>query len=590
MQGNWVPEAAQPDKAARQAARWADAGAGLCVAGLLLPEAVAYAGLAHLPVANALTASMLGLAIYALFGGSRFAIVAPTSSSATLCAAAVVSVTAGAGAAGAGGVAGASTDSSAYLQAFSALVLLAGGLLALLAWARQGQLSAFVSRPVLRAFAFALAITIVIKQLPDALGLVLPSSMSHDPFHVLAYAIEHLRDWHGPSVLLALGAGALLLFLSHFPKWPASMGMMVLSIAAARLLDLKAMGIEEVGAIAPPRFDFAVPDLPWADWLRLGELAFGLVVLLFAESWGSVRAMALAHPDPAKDRPLDANRELLVLGACNAASALLHGMAVGAGFSASSANAAAGATSKWAGGVALLVMAAALLLALPALHLLPRPVLAVAVISALWHALSPGPLLAVWRMNRDRLLVVGSVAAVLVLGVLHGMLAAIALSLVAALRRFSLPVVHTLGQLGATRNYVTLEGHEGQEGQNRVLAVPGVLILRPEEPLFFASSERVVRQVVQMAGPRPGHEADPSDIRTVVLSLEESSDLDSTAAECLLELSAILKTRGQQLVLARVKDGVRQLLVQLDPQGLGNPQRLFWSVADAAESSRPAIS
>ena len=582
MPVNLVIEALKSNMAAKITQRWADAGAGLCVAGLLLPEAVAYAGLAHLPVANALTASMLGLAIYALFGGSRFAIVAPTSSSATLCAAAVVSVTASAGGDAL------TLTSGAYLQAFLALVLMTGGLLALLAWARQGQLSAFVSRPVLRAFAFALAITIVIKQLPDALGLALPPGMSRDPFHVLAYALGHMRNWHVPSVLLAFSAGALVLIFRRFPKWPASMLVMLLSIAAAYWLDLKALGIEEVGAIDPPRFAFAVPDLPWAEWLRLGELAFGLVVLLFAESWGSVRAMALAHPDPANDQPLDANRELLVLGACNAASALLQGMAVGAGFSATSANAAAGATSKWAGGVALLVIGIALLIALPALHLLPRPVLAVAVISALWHALSPGPLLAVWRMDRDRLLIVGSVAAVLVFGVLHGMLAAIALSLVAALRRFSQPVVHALGQLGTSRNYVAIDGHEG------AIAVRGVLILRPEEPLFFASAERVVRQVAQMAKPQAG-EADTHGVvhtmvHTVVLSLEESSDLDSTAVECLLELSASLKTKGQQLLLARVKDQVRQLLEQLDPQGLGNPQRLFWSVADAAESVRSTAS
>lgn len=97
-----------------------------------------------------------------------------------------------------------------------------------------------------------------------------------------------------------------------------------------------------------------------------------------------------------------------------------------------------------------------------------------------------------------------------------------------------------------------------------------------------------------MAKPQAG-EADTHGVvhtmvHTVVLSLEESSDLDSTAVECLLELSASLKTKGQQLLLARVKDQVRQLLEQLDPQGLGNPQRLFWSVADAAESVRSTAS
>ena len=101
MPGNCVPEtvgdSAPPTETSQLAARWADVGAGLCVAGLLLPEAVAYAGLAHLPVASALTVSMLGLAIYAVFGGSPFAIVAPTSSSAILYVAAAVSVKATAG-------------------------------------------------------------------------------------------------------------------------------------------------------------------------------------------------------------------------------------------------------------------------------------------------------------------------------------------------------------------------------------------------------------------------------------------------------------------------------------------------------------
>ena len=159
---------------------WGDLGAGLCVAGLLIPEAIAYAGLAGLPVVNALVATMTGLAIYAMFGGSRFAIVAPTSSTATLSAAAVLSIPTTVG----------TTNTTAYLQALLALVLLAGSALALLAWARQGRLSAFVSRPVLRGFAFALALTIVVKQLPDALGFALPHTPGSDPIHVLFFCTD----------------------------------------------------------------------------------------------------------------------------------------------------------------------------------------------------------------------------------------------------------------------------------------------------------------------------------------------------------------------------------------------------------------
>ena len=547
--------AGSPDAAA-PASRWRDLGAGLCVAGLLLPEAVAYAGLARLPVVHALTALMVGLGVYAVFGGSRFAIVAPTSSTATLSAAAVLSLSGTA----------AAVDPAAYAQAVLALVLLAGGLLMVLALARQGQLSAFVSRPVLRGFGFALAITIVIKQLPDALGIALPQGAGADPLHVLVFAATHVSGWHLPSAAIALAAAVVVAGLRYWPRVPASMVVIVLAIIAASLLGLKSLGVEEVGAVQRPSLRLGVPDLPLNEWLQIGEVAFGLVVLVFAESWGSMRNLALAHGDS-----LDANRELMVLGACNVAAALLQGMPVGAGFSATSANAAARATSRWAGVIALGVIGAVLAAALPALQMLPRPVLAVAVISALWHALNPQPLLDVWRMRRDRLLVLGAVLAVLAFGVLHGILIAIALSVLDAMRRFSQPVVHELGELGSSRNFVVMDTHQD------VVAVPGLLILRPEEPLFFASAERVAADVMVRVRGRDA-------LRTVVLSLEESSDLDSTAVECLLELDQRLGAIGKGFVLTRVKEPVRELLGRWDPRELGASDRLYWSVADAAHA------
>jgi MFS superfamily sulfate permease-like transporter len=548
-------DATQPAAGTPRRPSLSDAVAGLCVAGLLIPEAVAYAGLAHVPVPHALVAALLGLGLYALFGGSRFAVVAPTSSTAALAAAAVL------------GADGASTPEH-YLALMLALVLAAGAILMLLAWARQGQLSAFVARPVLRGFAFALAISIVIKQLPDVLGVVPAAGEGGDPLRLLLYLLGHVQDWHAAPMAVAAAAAAPLVLLRRWPVLPASLLVMVLAIVGAQALGLRAYGVAEVGAVAAPGFRPAWPALAPNEWLRMGELAFGLVVLIFAESWGSMRTLALAHGDT-----LDANRELLVLGACNVASGLFQGMPVGAGFSASTANAAAGAQSRWAGAVALAVMGAALLLALPALHLLPRAVLAVAVISALWHALSAAPLLATWKLERDRTLVVAAIVAVLLLGVLDGMLAAIALSLLAALRRFSQPVVHELGQLGDSHNFVGLEVNSSAQ------RVPGLLVLRPEEPLFFASAERVAADITQRLAAHP-------EARVVVLSLEESADLDSTAVECLLELHQRLHRQGKHLALARVKETVRALLLKVDPEGLGREARMFWSVADAADAMR----
>ncbi|MBV8124256.1 MAG: SulP family inorganic anion transporter [Burkholderiaceae bacterium] len=537
----------------------ADVTAGLCVAGILMPEAVAYAGLAQLPVVHALTACLMGLLIYALLGGSRYAVVAPTSSTATLGAAAAL----GLAARGPDGLA----HSIGFVQAFMALVLAAGLMLMLLGAARQGQLSAYVSRPVLRGFSFALAITIVIKQLPDALGFKLPAASGGDPLHVLVYTATHVALWQPVAVLVALVAGAAMALLRRWPQWPASMLVMVAAIALTRLLGLPAYGLEVVGQVDFAGLSLTVPRLSLAEWLQVIELAVGLMVLIFAESWGSMRTLALLHGDS-----LNPNRELLVLGACNVGAALCQGMPVGGGFSASVANSAAGARSRMAGAVALAMMVLVLLFALPALQMLPRSVLAVVVISALWHALSPKPLVAVWRMRRDRVLILGAVVAVLMLGVLHGMMAAIGLSLVEAMRRFSEPVVHELGELGASRNFVALDMHPDAQ------ILPRTLIVRPEAPLFFASAERVGSAILSRVRSR-------SDIDKVLLSLEESADLDSTAVECLMELNQRLARDGRTLMLVRVKDPVRDLLQRCDPQGLGQAERMFWSVADAVRPS-----
>jgi len=247
---------------------WRDVGAGLCVAGLLLPEAVAYAGIAHLPVVHAFMAAAVGLLVYALWGGSRFAVVAPTSSTAALVAAA------------AGTVASASGGGAAYTQVVVAMVLVSGAMLLALAWLKQGQLSSFISRPVLKAFAFALAITIVIKQLPDALGLALPPGVSHDTLQLLYYVLTHVADWHGLSLAIAVASIALVMALRRVPRWPASLLVVVGGVVLAYGADLQSHGVQAVGQIAPMALQLQVPVLSNAEWLRCAELAFGLVMLI----------------------------------------------------------------------------------------------------------------------------------------------------------------------------------------------------------------------------------------------------------------------------------------------------------------------
>ena len=121
-----------------------------------------------------------------------------------------------------------------------------------------------------------------------------------------------------------------------------------------------------------------------------------------------------------------ANRELLAIGAANLASGLVRGMPVGAGFSATSANEAAGAASRIAGLVSAIGVAVLIGLAGEQVARLPEPVLAAVVIAAMTHALDPKPLWRLWKIDRDQYVASGAALAVMVLGVLNGMLVAIA--------------------------------------------------------------------------------------------------------------------------------------------------------------------
>jgi len=286
-----------------------------------------------------------------------------------------------------------------------------------------------------------------------------------------------------------------------------------------------------------------------------------LLIIIVAESWGSIRSLSLIHGNV-----VDPNRELFALGTANLVSGLLQGMPVGAGFSVSSANEEAGAQSKLAGVIAALVLLLMVIFGQVWIGLIPEPIVAAAVINALSHALNPKSLLYLWRMDRDQYLALAAIVAVLAVGVLHGMLIAVGLSLASAIRSFSQPLVRELAELGHSRDYVDKENHPN------ALPHANLLILRPEEPLFFASVEGILAEVQLRL-------KSINDVQILIISLEQSANLDSTAAECLIELADDLKRQNKMLLLARVKDPIRQLLLNLAEEQFQN--KLFWSVADA---------
>ena len=502
----------------------ADLLAGLSIAGLLLPEAVAYSGVAALPPQAGVIALFAGLLAYGLVGSSRFAIVTATSSSAAVLASATLSL---------GG-----EDPAARAALAVPLVVATGAAFALAGCLRLGAMSNLIARPVLRGYAFGLALVIALKQWPH---LTQVHAVSGAFFPLLAEALQSYRAWHLPSLGCGLVALLGLFALERLGRLPGALVVIIASIAASSWLA--AHGVTLTGAI---HLALAAPSLAvpaGAHWLQLCEFALALMFILYAESYGSIRTYAMRS-----DEVVRPNRDLLALGLANALAGLFHGTPVGAGYSGTSANAAAGAQSRWAGLSAAAVVLLLILLFLPWIERIPEPVLAAIVVHAVGKSLRPGVFSSYFRWQRDRLLVVAAVLAVLLLGVLNGLLAAIALSLALLLKSLASPRLAVLGRVGE-HDYVSATRFP------RALAEPGVLVLRPEEPLFFANADPLLGQVRQQVMERSG-------ARIVVLSLEESPDLDSTALEALGELAAWLTSRGAELRLARLKERAREALLR----------------------------
>jgi MFS superfamily sulfate permease-like transporter len=515
--------------------RWQDVLAGLSIAGLLLPEAVAYSTIAALAPQAGVIALFAGLLCYGLFGSSRFAIVSATSSSAAVLAAATATLANG--------------DPQLRSTLAVGLVLVTGVLFLLAGAFRLGSVTSFIAKPVLRGFAFGLALTIILKQVASVVGVHLTDA------NLVRFApqlLEQLPQWNWPAAAVAAVALLLLGVSSRFPRVPGGLLVVVIGIAAGQWLNLPAYGVKMIGIIDLSLDVPNLPTLPFADWLRLGEVGFALVMILYAESYGSISSYALKHGDR-----VTSNRDLLALGASNLLSGLFHGMPAGAGYSATSANEAAGATSRWAGGVAALVVLIIVLTVLPWIALTPEPVLAAIVMHALGRGLSLQPLGRYFIWRRDRVLVICAVSAVLMLGVLDGLLVSVAISVLLMLKQMSAADVQVLGRIDGGHDFVDVQRHPVAQTE------PGVLIIRPSEALFFANVERILGAALRLIR----HAEVP--VHTVILSLEETPDLDGTSIEAMQEFFLRVHQEGKRLILARLKHEALTVLDAL-PEVLAN--------------------
>jgi sulfate permease, SulP family len=504
-----------------------DLPAGLAVAGLILPEAIAYSGIANLPPMAGILSACIGLIIYALAGHSRFAIAAATSSSAVVLAASIRSLQIG--------------NAQHVAEMAAGLVLLTGVLFCVCSLLDLGRMAHFIARPVVRGLAFGLAIVITIKQLVLLTGIEAGHSNAPGMLWDLLRQIGH---WHVQSLALGLSALALLIALRKLPHLPGPLLIIVGGIVINHWLINAGQSLAVVGPISLSAIRFSIPDIQLDDWLRLGELSVALTLILFAESYSAIRVFALKHDDT-----INTNRELFALGLVNLFAGLFHAMPIGAGYSATAANEASGARTRKASLFAGLLVTITAFLLLNFVAQIPLAILAAIIIYAMRHVLDIKPLRVYFKWQRDQLVVIVAVLAVLIFGVLDGLLAAIAASLILLIKGLAEPRLTRLGQLGQGHDYVNIDLHPDVHTPDHVL------ILRPEAPLFFANVSALLEKALTQT-------LAEQRIRTVILSLEETPDIDGTTIEALEQFAQRLTHNKRSLMFARLKTPVIAALTQ----------------------------
>jgi sulfate permease, SulP family len=535
-----------------------DAIAGLTLWGLLVPEAMAYAGIAGLPPQAGLYTLVVSLLVYALLGTSRHLSVGATSATAALLASSVAAALVGAAAATA-------SDPQTYQAYASAFVLVTGIVFLVAGLARLGFITQFLSKPVMDGFVLGLAIFVAVGQLNKLFGVAKPEG---NTVQRLVGIIGELPEanWAAFAVgALALAVLFLLPLLSR--RIPAGLVVLFGSIALSSALDLGGVrGVAIVGELPQGLPSVAVPDIPIDDYLAMVLPAIGVLLVAFSESLGVAHEFAEKH-----GYEVDADQELNAHAIVNLGSAVFGGMIAAGSMSASAVKEGAGARSQVANLVTWVATIVTLLFLTPVFTSLPEAVLAALIIHAVWHIISSRKL---WKLRREARVEVWfgvlALAGVLLIDVLQGMLIGLLASLVFVIYRSSRPHVASLGRIpGAAGAYSDLSRHPDDT------PVPGVLIVRVDGPLYYANALTVRDRVIAMAAAM----APPP--RAVIFDAAAQDTLDVTSAEMFKSLFAHLRDEGIDVCFADVHAPVRERARELGLLELIGEDRVFPTV-DAA--------
>jgi high affinity sulfate transporter 1 len=507
----------------------ADLVAGLVLAAILVPQGMAYAELAGLSAVTGLYTTVACLVGYAVMGPSRILVLGPDSSVSPLIFAAITPIVASSG------------DPGQAIVLAGMLALLVGLVEIGLGIARLGFVADLLSVEVQIGYMNGLALTIIVGQLPKLCGF---STDASGFIGELRAFVTGLDQAHAETLVVGLCVLALLLVLPRVSrKVPAILVAIVAATLLSAVLDLSAHGVATVGSLPQ---GLPSPSLPWtrlADVVPLLVAALGITLVSLTDTIATSTSFAARRGDE-----VDPDQEMVGLGSANVAAGLFSGFAVSTSGSRTAVAEQSGAKSQVAGLVGAAAVVLMLLFLSSLLADLPQTALAAVVIAAALSLTNLPELARLWRVRRTAFaLSLVATAGVVLLGVLEGILIAVALAILLFFRRSWWPHGEVLGR-DADGDWHALDARAELE------ELPGVVVFRWEAPMFFANAglfRQSVRQLVRDKHPR-----------WIVLQCEAVTDVDVTAAEKLEQLDKQLNEQGVHLAFVEMRDRLAQLLLR----------------------------
>jgi len=533
---------------------------GLTVSAYLVPQALAYATLAGLAPVAGLWAALPPLVIYAFLGSSRQLSIGPESTTALMTAAVLVPVVGAA-------------DPGRYAAHAATLALLVGVICLVAGLLRLGFLANLLSRPVLVGYLAGIAAMMVASQLGRLTGVTVSGESIIEQVRSFVTAVPELR-W--PTVALSAAVLAVIFALdSRAPRLPGPLIGILAATAAAALLAGSRNGGDMVDVVGAIPAGLPVPDWPAVSGDMLGDLvapALGIAVVAFSDNVLTARAFASRRGED-----IDPHAELRALGVCNLVAGMFRGFPISSSGSRTALADAAGARTQVYSLVVLGVVATALVFGGGVMAAIPSAALGALVVFAATKLVDVAEFGRLARFRRSELVIaLATTAAVVVFGVLNGVLVAIGLSVADLLRRLAHAHDSVQGLVPG------VPGMHDVDDYPAATVVPGLLVYRYDAPLFFANAADFRRRALAAI------EDSPQPVRWFLLNAESNVEVDLTALDALEQMRTECEGRGIVFAMARVKQDLRDALAAAGLLDRIGPDRIFMTLPTAVAAYRQA--